>query len=173
MRASAPSGLDERSIRGTRNKAGHARDRLGYSPAIEEGWPSGRRRRSSESSASPAEVTLLEAALATIRVPRNGPGRPKSKPTRVIADRAYDSDPLRDRLRRRGIELIVPYRKNRRWPGIQDRRPLRRYRKRWKIERSNAWISGFRRLVVRYDNRTAHYRAFFFIACAMITMRWL
>lgn len=124
-------------------------------------------------SASPAEVTLLEAALATIRVPRNGSGRPRSKPTRVIADRAYDSDPHRERLARRGIELIVPFRKSRRWLGSQDRRPLRRYRKRWKIERTNAWISGFRRLVVRYDRFVAHYRAFFYIACAMISLRWL
>ena len=124
-------------------------------------------------SASPAEVTLLEATLATIQVPREGPGRPRSKPARVIADRAYDSDPHRERLALRGIELIVPFRKHRRWPGIQDRRPLRRYRKRWKIERTNAWISASRRLVIRYDHETAHYQAFFYIACAMITLRWL
>ncbi|MCL6567207.1 MAG: transposase [Acidobacteriia bacterium] len=64
-------------------------------------------------SASPAEVRLAETTLATIRVGRrHHPGRPRQKPERVIADRAYDSDPLRFRLRRRGIELICPYKKN-------------------------------------------------------------
>ena len=62
-------------------------------------------------SASPSEVTLAEATLAEVRVPRPK-GRPRQKPQRVIADRGYDSDPLRERLKRRGIELIVPYRKN-------------------------------------------------------------
>jgi IS5 family transposase len=45
------------------------------------------------------------AALAVIRVGRrHQAGRPRQKPPRVIADKAYDSDPLRHRLRRRGIE---------------------------------------------------------------------
>ena len=43
-------------------------------------------------SASPAEVKLAEATLARIAVPRNGSGRPKQKPRRVIADKAYDAD---------------------------------------------------------------------------------
>ncbi len=87
-------------------------------------------------SASPAEVTLLEPTLATIAVPRSGRGRPRQKPERVIADKAYDSDPLRSRLKRRGIELIVPHRENRKRPATQDGRKLRRYRKRWKVERT-------------------------------------
>ena len=58
-------------------------------------------------SASPGEVTLAEATLAEVKVPRPK-GRPRSKPKRVIADRAYDSDPLRERLKKRGIDLIVP-----------------------------------------------------------------
>jgi hypothetical protein len=58
-------------------------------------------------SASPGEATLAEATLAEVRVPR-AKGRPRQKPKRVIADRAYDSDPLRERLKKRGIELIVP-----------------------------------------------------------------
>jgi len=62
-------------------------------------------------SASPAEVTLAEATLAEVRVPRPK-GRPRQKPERVIADRGYDSDPLRERLKKRGIDLIAPYRKN-------------------------------------------------------------
>ena len=98
-------------------------------------------------SASPAEVTLVEATLATIRVPRRGPGRPRSTPLRLIGDKGYDSDGLRERLAHRGIELIAPHRRNRRRPRTQDGRPLRRYRRRWKIERTFAWLHAFRRLV--------------------------
>jgi len=57
-------------------------------------------------SASPAEVSLAESTLAQVKVPAWGRGRPRQKPRRVIADRAYDSDPLRERLRRRGIETV-------------------------------------------------------------------
>ena len=59
-------------------------------------------------SASPHEVTLIEPLLAQIAVPRTGPGRPRSRFPRLIYDRAADSDPLRDRLAKRGIDLICP-----------------------------------------------------------------
>ncbi len=123
-------------------------------------------------SASPAEVRLAETTLATIRVGRcHRAGRPRQKPMRVIADKAYDSDPLRERLARRGIELIAPHRSNRKKPATQDGRALRRYRRRWIVERTNAWLGNFRRLVVRYDRSLTIYRAFFHIACFMIVLR--
>ncbi len=87
-------------------------------------------------SASPHEVTLVDGVLAQIKVPRNGPGRPKTRPKRLIADRAYDSDPLREKLKKRQIDLICPHRKNRKKPKLQDGRKLRRYRKRWIVERT-------------------------------------
>jgi transposase len=123
-------------------------------------------------SASPAEVKLAETTLATIRVGRrHRAGRPRQKPVRVIADKAYDSDPLRKRLRQRGIELICPHKRNRVRPATQDGRALRRYRRRWIIERTNAWLGNFRRLVVRYDRSLKIYGAFFHIACFMIVLR--
>jgi transposase len=103
-------------------------------------------------SASPAEVRLAETTLAAIRVGRrHHPGRPRKKPLLVTADKAYDSDPLRKRLRQRGIELICPHKKNRVRPPPRDGRALRRYKRRWIVERTNAWLGNFRRLVVRYD----------------------
>ena len=123
-------------------------------------------------SASPAEVKLAETTLATIWVGRrHHVGRPRQKPLRVIADKAYDSDPLRNRLRQRGIELICPHKKNRVRPATQDGRSLRRYRRRWIVERTNAWLGNFRRLVVRYDRSLTIYGAFFHIACFMIVLR--
>src|SRR6202163_563623 len=123
-------------------------------------------------SASPAEVRLAETTLAAIRVSRpRRAGRPRQKPVHVIADKAYDSDPLRKRLRQRGIELICPHKKNRVRPATQDGRALRRYRRRWIVERTNAWLGNFRRLVVRYDRSLTIYSAFFHIACFMIVLR--
>ena len=102
---------------------------------------------------------------------RHHPGRPRQKPLRLIADRGYDSDPLREQLAARGIELIAPHRKNRRRPPTQDGRALRRYKKRWIVERTIAWLGNFRRLVVRYDRSLTIYRAFFHIACFIIVLR--
>ncbi len=121
-------------------------------------------------SASPAEVTLAEATLAAVRVPRPK-GRPRQKPERVIADRGYDSDPLRQRLKKRGIELIAPYRKNNKQRRFEDGRKLRRYVRRWIVERTNAWLGQFRRLLVRHEHLLSTYRAFFYLACFWITLR--
>jgi transposase len=121
-------------------------------------------------SASPGEVTLAEATLAEVKVPRPK-GRPKQKPKRVIADRAYDSDPLRERLAKRGIEWIVPYRENNKLKKYHDRRKLRRYKRRWIVEPTNAWLGQFRRLLVRHEHLLATYRAFFYLACLWITLR--
>ena len=124
------------------------------------------------SSASPAEVKLAEQTLAEVKVPRRAVGRPKSKPARVVADKAYDSNALRRRLAKRGIELIVPHRRNRR-DRCQDGRALRRYKRRWKVERTFAWLGNFRRLVVRYERLIGVYRAFLYLACALIVLNRL
>jgi transposase len=118
---------------------------------------------------SPHEITLAEEALQAVKVPRKGCGRPKQKPKRLICDKAYDSDGFRKKLARRGIELIAPQKTNRKKPKVQDGRSLRRYRKRWKVERSIAWLGNYRRLVIRWDRDVMIYRAFFHIACLLIT----
>jgi len=124
-------------------------------------------------SASPGEVTLAESTLSQISVPRGGRGRPQKRPLRIIADRGYDSDPLRWRLLQRGMLLLCPHRKGRRKPSLNDGRSLRRYAKRWKIERTFAWLGNFRRLLVRYDYHIKSYEAFFHLACLIITLRHL
>jgi len=131
-----------------------------------EGIPLGVRLES----ASPHEVTLAETTLAEVRVPQPK-GRPRQKPERVIADTAYDSDPLRQRLQKRGIELIAPYRENRTRRKYEDGRKLRRYKRRWIVERTNSWLGQFRRLLVRHEFLLSTYRAFFYIACLWITLR--
>ena len=99
--------------------------------------------------ASPAEVRLAETTLTAVRVGRrHRPGRPRQKPERVIADKAYDSDPLRNCLRRRGIESVCPHKKGRVRPATQDGRALRRYRHRWIVERTiDCFMIVLRRVV--------------------------
>jgi transposase len=116
------------------------------------------------SSANLAECQLAEATLAQVAKPQ------RQKLRRIIADRGYDSRGLYDQMARQGIELLAPHLSNR-TNRFQDGRKLRRYRRRWIIERTNAWLFNFRRLVVRYERRIETYRAFLYLGCALIALR--
>jgi len=116
-------------------------------------------------------MKLLEPTIEKIAVPRKGRGRPRKNPVRIVADKGYDSDPLRERLAKRGIDLICPYRKNNKKMKYQDGRKLRRYKRRWTVERTFAWLQNFRRLVVRWERDITVYQAFFHVACILITLR--
>jgi transposase len=74
-------------------------------------------------------------------------------------------------LVKRGIEPIIPARANNWRATHQDGRKLRRYRRRWIIERTNAWLQNFRRLTVRYERSTMIYTALIHLACALITLK--
>ena len=119
-------------------------------------------------SASPAEVKLLEVTLDSVDVQgRDANGQPE----RLIADRGYDSNTARTTLEDRGIEPIIPTRSNNRQATHQDGRKLRRYRRRWTVERTFAWLGFYRRLIVRHDRLTTSYAGFFHMACALLTLR--
>ena len=117
--------------------------------------------------ASPAEVTLVDATLTTRVTPH------RRNPQHLIGDRAYDSDPLRERLAARGIVLTSPYRANNLHRRYEDGRRLRTYRHRWIIERTIAWFGAFRRLLVRHERSTRMFLAFFQLAAALIALRRL
>jgi len=93
-------------------------------------------------------------------------------PQNLIGDNAYDSDKLDAELRRYGIELIAPHRRNRKNKS-QDLRRLRRYRRRWKIERLFAWLQNFRRTVVRYERYADNFLGMLYLACCVILLRYL
>jgi len=116
-------------------------------------------------SASPAEVKLVTATLdARVVV---------DVPQRLIGDKAYDSDRLDEQLLQEyGTELIAPNKVNRRVP-TQDGRPMRRYVRRYKIERLFAWLFNFRRLVVRYEYHAENLQGFVPLAAAVIILRHL
>ncbi len=124
-------------------------------------------------SATPNEVTLIEPMLGQFCVPKMGRGHPRTKLGRLIYEKGADSDPLRLRLLSKRTKLICPHRSNRVKPPMQDGRELRRYRRRWKIERTISWIQDFRRLVVRYDHKISMFNAYLQLACTMIALRRL
>lgn len=93
-------------------------------------------------------------------------------PERIIGDRAYDSDRLDEELAEEGVEMIAPHRSNRRPENVtQDGRPLRRYRRRWKVERTIAWIQNFRRLCIRYEKSTTMFQGFLHLGCTLLLLR--
>ena len=114
--------------------------------------------------ASPAEVTLLAPTVENVP-PDCG------QPERLIADRGYDSNRARAWLAERGIEPIIPARSNNTVATHQDGRKLRRYKRRWLIERSIAWLQNFRRLVVRYEYLAVNFIALVHLACVVITLK--
>lgn len=116
-------------------------------------------------SAAPHESKLVEQTLRQRHV--------EKLPERMIGDRGYDSDPLDERLRREhGIELIAPHRRNRR-KRTQDGRPLRRYLRRWKIERLFAWLKNYRRLTSRWERYAVNFLGMVQLGCALILLRHL
>lgn len=110
-----------------------------------------------------AEVNLIEPLIDSAVTPY--------VPERLIYDKAADSDQLRDRLAQRSIDLVCPHRRGRVSPSKQDGRKLRRYRRRWKIERSVSWLHDFRRLVTRYEFYSSLFHSFVKMACLVIVLR--
>lgn len=115
-------------------------------------------------SASPHECRLVEDTLAGSFL--------DELPARLIGDKAYDSDPLDQHLKKAyDIELIAPHRKNRR--NTQDGRKLRRYKRRWRVERLFAWLQWFRRLVARYEYHIENFLGMVRLGCMKIMLRYL
>jgi transposase len=92
-------------------------------------------------------------------------GRPRRRPDRVTADRAYDYPSRRRDLRQRGIKAEIARRKTEHGSG------LGRYR--WVVERTFAWLHQFKRLLVRYDRRAEIHEAFLAIGCCLVCYRRL
>jgi transposase len=117
-------------------------------------------------SASPHETKLVEATLNERFF--------ADLPQRLIGDRAYDSDRLDERLMKHyGIEMIAPHTSMRTRTLTQDGRALRRYRRRWKVERLFAWLHNYRRIVVRWERYPENFLAMLHLASAIILLRHL
>jgi transposase len=109
------------------------------------------------------ETTMLEEMVDAIPAIRRPRGRPRRRPTKLHADKAYDSRKNRDTLRKRGITPRIARR------GIESSERLGRHR--WVVERTLSWLNRFRRLKVRYERRADIHQAFLTIGCALLTWR--
>lgn len=117
--------------------------------------------------ANRSEVKLIEPLLDNLQIP----GR---VPEHLLYDKAADSDPLRQRLEEeRGIDLVYPHRKNRKKKPTQDGRSVRKYTRRYKVERTHSWLHNFRRTIIRYETTMLRYSGWIHLACALITPRRL
>lgn len=107
---------------------------------------------------------MLEEAVDAILPIRNGKrGAPRRRPDKMHADKGYDFERCRESLEERGIEPRIARR------GIESTEKLGRYR--WVVERTMAWLSQYRRLKVRYEQREDIHQAFLSLGCAMICFK--
>jgi transposase len=111
-------------------------------------------------SATPFETTLVEQ---TIKEQFS-----KARIRQLVGDRAYDSDPLDQKLREKGVELIAPHKRNRRKLKTQDGRKLRHYRKRWTVERFFSYLQNFRKCVTRYKRKAENFQSFVYLAAIIM-----
>lgn len=95
----------------------------------------------------------------------------EAMPEVLIGDRAYDSDDLDDDLRGKGVKLVSPHRKNRKKAKTQDGRELRRYKRRWIVERFFAWMKHKRRLLNRWELHPGNFLGFVQVSAAMMLLR--
>lgn len=103
---------------------------------------------------------LAAGLLATIRSAR---GRPRHRPTKLHADKAYDIPALRTEIRRRGITVRIARK------GIESTERLGRHR--WIVEACLSWLLNNRRLVRRYERKADHFQAFADLACLLLSYR--
>jgi len=96
----------------------------------------------------------------------------RGTPERIIGDKAYDSDALDAQLAEQGVEMIAPHRRNRKPENTtQDGRSLRRYKRRWTVERTISWFQNFRRLCIRYEKSTMLFQGFLHLGCSIILLK--
>ncbi|MFH9554747.1 IS5 family transposase [Streptomyces sp. NPDC017435] len=121
----------------------------------------------------------LEPVLELVSVPRLGVGRPRTRPDRVLADKAYTSRKNRRYLRRRGISHVIPerldQRRHRHNRGSRGGRPTgfdrERYKKRNTVERAINRLKGFRAVATRYEKRAYIYLGTVTLAALTIWLR--
>jgi len=109
------------------------------------------------------EVTLVQLSFDFYMI--------EAKPENRIGDRAYDSDPLDRKLREQGIEMIAPHKSNRTAKKTQDGRRLRRYERRWIVERFFVWLQWKRRLLVRWELHSMNFLGFVQLACICMLVK--
>jgi transposase len=109
------------------------------------------------------EVTLVQLTFDFYMI--------EARPENLVGDKAYDSDQLDVQLRDEGINMIAPHKCNRRKRATQDGRILRRYQRRWLVERFFAWLQWKRRLLVRWEFYPSNFLGFVQLASALVLLK--
>lgn len=112
-------------------------------------------------SANPNESTITRALLEKI----------DRLPAKVVADKAYDFDFLREEFAARGSKLVCPHRTNRKAPPRDQEEIGRHYKQRWVVERFFAWLAAWRRLATRWEVRASHYLQWLCLGMSLIFVR--
>jgi IS5 family transposase len=104
----------------------------------------------------------LRDSIEPIKGPR---GRPRKRPDKVHADKAYDDKKCAQALRKRGIKRRIARK------GVESSEKLGRHR--WIVERTLAWLAKYRRLTIRYERRDDIHEAFLHLGCSLICLNYL
>jgi transposase len=100
------------------------------------------------------ESLVFEALMDQGVVKRAGLGRPRYRPKRVVADKAYNNKRIRSWLRRRAIRVTIPRKTNERRRGPFDKQI---YKLRARVEQLINRLKQFRRIATRYEKRADNY----------------
>lgn len=111
------------------------------------------------------EVTVITRLVDAIPPVRGRVGRPRRRPTKLHADKAYDAAHVRRALADRGIRARIARR------GVHSSAHLGRHR--WVVERTFAHLNQMRRLAVRYERRADIYQAFLTLGCTLLALNHL
>ena len=115
------------------------------------------------SGANRHDSRMLASTLDAVPGVRTGRrGRPRRRPRKLHADKAYDHRRCRAECRERGIVPRIARR------GIESGERLGRHR--WVVERTLAWLARFRRLTIRYEERDDIHLAFVTLGCALVCL---
>jgi transposase len=112
-------------------------------------------------SANPHEATITPQLLELL----------DHLPELVVADKAYDSDDLRDEFNRLDSTLLAPHRSTRKRPPRDQQHIGRHYKNRYRVERFFAWLAAWRRLTTRYERNVLHYHAWLCLGIALTITR--
>ena len=106
------------------------------------------------------DIKQLEPLIDAIPPVRGKPGPPRRRPRQVFADRAYDSEPHRRRLRGRGIRPRIARRRTEHGSGLGKFR--------WVVERTLSWLARKWKLRIRTERRADIHEALLSIGCSLI-----
>ena len=121
----------------------------------------------------------FEPVMGRLHILRRGPGRPRTRPGQILADKAYSSRSIRSHLRQRGIRAVIPepadQTRHRRRRGSAGGRPItldtQTYRLRNTVERAVNKLRSYRAVATRYDKRDYVYRGTVDVATIGIWLR--